>query len=125
MKFHKIHDFCGFSGAVPPRPRAVGEQTRKLRIPSAPPHGRAGGNPAPSRRESGPEPTEIPPRADRNPAPTPIPSPPLNTYLTLFPFGSDAAHPPSLQHDSEGAFPLGKQLLEHRLMHMRNFSRLT
>ena len=62
--------------------------------PERPPHGRAGGNPTPSRRESGPEPTEIRPRADRNPAPTPIPSPPLNTYLTHFPFGSDAAHPP-------------------------------
>ena len=101
MKFHKIHDFCGFSGPArpgpPPRPRAVGEHTRKLRIPSAPLTGaragirpRADGNPAPSRRKSGPEPTEILPRF-RSPPPL------LKTYLTHFPFGSEASLPPSLQ----------------------------
>ena len=58
--------------------------------PERPPHGRAGGNPAPSRRESGPEPTEILPRF-RSPPPL------LKTYLTHFPFGSEASLPPSLQ----------------------------
>ena len=109
MKFHEIHDFCGFSGTVrpgpPPRPRAVPEQRRKLKFPSAPLTGaragirpRADGNPAPSRRKSGPEPTEIRPRADGNPAPTPIPSPPLK-ILTLLTSrsGRTLRVPPSLQ----------------------------
>ena len=98
---HKIYDFCALPGTArpgpPPRPRAVGEQTRKLRIPSAPLTGaragirpRADGNPAPSRRKSGPEPTEILPRF-RSPPPL------LKTYLTHFPFGSEASLPPSLQ----------------------------
>ena len=79
MKLHEIHDFCGFSGPArpgpPPRPRAVGEHTPKLKFPSAPLTGaragirpRADGNPAPSRRKSGPEPTEILPRP-RSPPP--------------------------------------------------------
>ena len=88
----------GFSdlGSAPlPGARALGPGATGIRP-------RADGNPAPSRRKSGPEPTEIRPRADGNPTPSrrkscpdPDPLPPFkNTYLTHFPFGSDAARPP-------------------------------
>ena len=95
------------SGAPAPAPaRSVQTEASGSGQRSAP--GRTGarprghGNPAPSRRESGPEPTEIRPRTDGNPTPSrrkscpdPDPLPPFkNTYLTHFPFGSDATRPP-------------------------------
>ncbi len=61
-----------------------------------------GSAPLPGARALGPGATGIRPRADGNPTPSrrkscpdPDPLPPFkNTYLTHFPFGSDAARPP-------------------------------
>ena len=73
---------CDLQTLVPGRPRThAGTQ-----VLERPAHGRAGGNPAPSRRESGPEPTEILSRP-RSP-------PPLKYVPYSIPFGSDAAHTP-------------------------------
>ena len=109
----EIPEKCG--SGPPPRPQPNLDRRRFPDLGSAPLPGaralgpgatgirpRADGNPAPSRRKSGPEPTEIRPRADGNPTPSrrkscpdPDPLPPFkNTYLTHFPFGSDAARPP-------------------------------
>ncbi len=111
-KFQEFRDFRGNPGKVrlaapaPAPARSVHTEVSGSGQRSAP--GRTGarprghGNPAPSRRESGPEPTEIRHRADGNPTPSrrkscpdPDPRPPFkNTYLTHFPFGSDAPRPP-------------------------------
>ena len=112
--FAEIPEKCG--SGPPPRPQPTPDRRGFWDLGSAPLPGaralgpgatgirpRADGNPAPSRRKSGPEPTEIRPRADGNPTPSrrkscPDPDPLLpfkNTYLTHFPFGSDAARPPT------------------------------
>ena len=107
-EFHEISGISRFSrkfqkrAARGPRPGPSSIRTETgFRIWAAL-RSRAHGRSAPGPRESGPEPTGIRPRADGNPAPSrrkscpdPDPLPPFkNTYLTHFPFGSDAPRPP-------------------------------
>ena len=97
MKFQEFHDFRKITGSAARAPAPAPGHSwtdAETQVPERPPHGRAGGNPAPSRRESGPEPTELLPR----------PRPPSPLFLNLpysLPVRAGAAHPPPRTQNSK------------------------